>query len=142
LIDPAAARRLVGHVVARGHDDLGARGIARATQARLAERLTVPSLDVVERRRSPVDGFVKYLFRLHDGALVEAVRIPLFEEKYVVCVSSQVGCALGCTFCATGRLGWARDLDAWEIVEQVRAIRREADRPVRGVVSWAWASRS
>jgi 23S rRNA (adenine2503-C2)-methyltransferase len=74
------------------------------------------------------------LFRLHDGLLVEAVRIPIFDEKYTVCISSQAGCALGCVFCATGKLGFQRNLAAWEIVEQVRIVRREADRPVRGIV--------
>src|SRR5437667_160091 len=82
------------------------------------------------RRRSSVDGFTKYLFRLADGLLVEAVRIPLFDEKYTVCISSQAGCALGCVFCATGRLGFQRNLATWEIVEQLRIVREEADRPV------------
>jgi len=134
LIDLAQARRLVAHVLQRGNDDLAARDLGKRTVEKLNERLRVPPLAIVERRRSPVDGFVKYLFRLDDGPLVEAVRIPLFDIKHVVCVSSQAGCALGCSFCATGKLGLARDLAAWEIVEQVRAVRREAERPVRGVV--------
>jgi 23S rRNA (adenine2503-C2)-methyltransferase len=79
---------------------------------------------------------------------VEAVRIPVpceapgadtsayegKEKKYIVCVSSQAGCALACAFCATGALGFSRNLDASEIVRQVLAVRAEADRPVRGVV--------
>ncbi|MSP62115.1 MAG: radical SAM protein [Myxococcales bacterium] len=134
LLDLSHARRLVGHVLHHGHDDLAVRDFSRARVASLGARFHVPSLAVVERRRSPRDGFVKYLFRLADGAQIEAVRIPLFDTKYVVCVSSQVGCALGCVFCATGRMGFVRDLEPWEIVEQVRTIRREADRPVRGVV--------
>jgi 23S rRNA (adenine2503-C2)-methyltransferase len=62
------------------------------------------------------------------------VRIPLFDEKYTVCLSSQAGCPLACVFCATGRLGLQRNLETWEIVEQLRIVREEADRPVRGVV--------
>ena len=54
--------------------------------------------------------------------------------KYTVCLSSQVGCALACDFCATGRLGGIRSLKTWEILAQLRIIAREADRPVRGVV--------
>ena len=134
LIDLRVARRLVGHVVQRGQGDLSVRDLARSTVERLNHRFHVPSLAIVEKRQSSNDGFVKYLFRLHDGPLIEAVRIPLFDTKYVVCVSSQAGCALGCVFCATGKLGFQRDLEAWEIVEQVRTIRREADRPVKGVV--------
>ena len=54
--------------------------------------------------------------------------------KYVVCVSSQAGCALACDFCATGRLGAIRSLRTWEILAQIRHVAAEADRPVRGVV--------
>jgi 23S rRNA (adenine2503-C2)-methyltransferase len=93
----------------------------------------LPRLDVVERRRAD-DGFVKYLFASPGGGRFEAVRIPIFEDKYVVCVSSQVGCALACDFCATGRMGFQRNLSPWEIVDQVLRVREDADRPVRGVV--------
>ena len=54
--------------------------------------------------------------------------------KYVVCVSSQAGCALACDFCATGRLGAIRSLRTWEILAQIRQVAAEADHPVRGVV--------
>ncbi|MCC6556926.1 MAG: radical SAM protein, partial [Polyangiaceae bacterium] len=97
----------------------------------------VPTLDVVERRVSGVDPFVKYAFGVGGGAVIEAVRIPLEKAgRFGVCVSSQVGCALGCAFCATGRMGLARNLEAWEIVEQVRLVRREIEAPgrVHGVV--------
>jgi 23S rRNA (adenine2503-C2)-methyltransferase len=93
----------------------------------------LPALEVLERRRA-ADGFVKYLFASPLGGNVEAVRIPLFDEKYVVCVSSQVGCAMGCDFCMTGKMGFQRNLKTWEILEQIAIIRAEADRPVRGVV--------
>ena len=55
-------------------------------------------------------------------------------SKYVVCVSSQAGCALACDFCATGRLGAIRSLRTWEILEQIRLVAAEAEHPVRGVV--------
>src|SRR3989442_8703679 len=92
-------------------------------------------LAVVDRRRSEVDPFVKYLFRAGDGQVFETVRIPLERPRWSVCVSSQVGCALACAFCETGRIGFTRNLEAWEIVEQVLTVRREAPgRPVTGVV--------
>jgi 23S rRNA (adenine2503-C2)-methyltransferase len=127
-------RRLYAHQVQRGRRDFGVPHLSLKKQASLAARFRLPRLEVVDRRRSLVDGFTKYLFRLADGVEIEAVRIPIFEHKYTVCISSQVGCALGCVFCATGRLGFSRNLSAWEIVEQVRVVREEADRPVRGVV--------
>ena len=94
-----------------------------------------------------MDPFVKYAFRLPDGAVIEAVRIPLEREgRFSACVSSQVGCALACAFCATGRMGLARNLEAWEIVEQVRAIRAPELAAPGGAStacsSRAWASRS
>ena len=120
----------------------GAKSLAEVRQAKqvpaavrdwVQEHCELPSLQIVERRRAD-DGFVKYLFASPRGGRFEAVRIPIFEDKYVVCVSSQVGCALACDFCMTGKMGFIRNLEAWEILDQVLQIRAEADRPVRGVV--------
>ena len=70
-----------------------------------------------------------------DGRVFEAVRIPLEKPRWSVCVSSQVGCALGCAFCETGRLGFLRNLEPWEMVEQALTVRRESpERPVTGAV--------
>jgi 23S rRNA (adenine2503-C2)-methyltransferase len=107
-----------------------------------------PRLKKVGTETSPFDGFTRYLFECADGARIEAVRIPMpclargapiperlaKKPHYIVCLSSQVGCALGCTFCATGRMGFQRNLSVFEMVEQVRWIREEADLPVRGAV--------
>jgi 23S rRNA (adenine2503-C2)-methyltransferase len=128
------SRRIYAHHVQHGRRHWEVKGIARAKLARVAAAIETPTLEVVSRQRSELDGFTKYLFRLWDGHLIEAVRIPIFDTKYTVCISSQAGCALACAFCATGRMGFSRNLSAWEIVEQVRIVRQEADRPVRGVV--------
>lgn len=113
--------------------------VRRAPQVRAPVRDWVlaqgelPRLDIIERRQAD-DGFVKYLFASPLGGRFEAVRIPLFDTKYVVCISSQVGCALACDFCMTGKMGFQRNLETWEIVDQVLQVRAEAQRPVRGVV--------
>jgi 23S rRNA (adenine2503-C2)-methyltransferase len=157
-VDPGQARRIFAAGVGRGEPTLEqAKGIARVTSSAVERHFTLPKIAIKERRVSRSDGFVKYLFTLEDGAEVEAVRIPIpceppetpegaqareavtgtwrgKEKKYVVCVSSQVGCALGCSFCATATLGFKRNLRPSEIVAQILAIRAEADRPVRGVV--------
>ena len=134
---PTAVRKLFAAVFAHGAPDVRAlRAVPQVpvrVRSHLLERAELPSLAVLERRRVQ-DGFVKYLFESPAGGRFEAVRIPLFEEKYVVCISSQVGCALACDFCATGRLGFSRNLETGEMVDQVMHIRAEADRPVRGVV--------
>jgi 23S rRNA (adenine2503-C2)-methyltransferase len=106
--------------------------------ARIREEVRLPRL--VQRKKvvSPQDGFAKYLFQGDGPEPFESVAIPLLHragrEKYVVCVSSQVGCALGCTFCATGRMGFVRNLAAWEMVDQVIRIAADSPHPVRGVV--------
>jgi 23S rRNA (adenine2503-C2)-methyltransferase len=97
----------------------------------------VPRLELHAKAHSAVDPFVKFALRTHDGHVIEAVRIPLERPgRFSVCVSSQVGCALACAFCATGRLGLLRNLEVWEIVEQVR-VAKETMGPgerVHGVV--------
>ena len=131
------ARRIIERVVGQGRSDLeGIRGLPKAMARALTAEGRFDGLSVVDRRASAVDPFVKYLFRAEDGALFETVRIPLERPRFSVCVSSQAGCGLGCAFCETGRLGLARSLEAWEIVEQVLVVKREAppDRPVTGVV--------
>jgi 23S rRNA (adenine2503-C2)-methyltransferase len=134
---PLAVRKLFARVHAHGAESLedlrATPQVNRALRDAVLAWAELPSLSVVERRRA-ADGFLKYLFESPLGERVEAVRIPLFDTKYVVCVSSQVGCALACDFCATGRLGFRRNLLTWEILDQVRLIRAEADRRLSGVV--------
>jgi 23S rRNA (adenine2503-C2)-methyltransferase len=74
-------------------------------------------------RTAEEDGTVKLVLRLADGLEVEAVRIPMGEDKATLCVSSQVGCKLACGFCETGRMGLLRSLSADEIMAQVRVAR-------------------
>ena len=135
-LDPGVARRVLARVIFEDRDDLcGVRGLSHAKMRALVERTDVGRLEIADRRSSAVDPFVKYLFRARDGHVFEAVRIPLERPRWSVCVSSQVGCALECAFCETGRLGFTRNLEPWEIVEQVLSIRRDSpERPVTGVV--------
>lgn len=88
----------------------------------LAARFSLAEPTVVTTAES-ADGSCKYLFRLGDGALVEAVAMPA-GPKVTMCLSTQAGCAVGCTFCVTGALGAGRNLSADEIVGQYRCMRR------------------
>jgi len=134
LASEQEARKVLAAIFRPGDfQTLGAVPGARRTVLERAREGSLSRLGVVERRRAS-DGFVKYLFSSPLGGDFEAVRIPLFEKKHVVCVSSQLGCSLGCAFCHTARLGFTRNLETWEIVEQVRLIRDEAQLPVRHVV--------
>lgn len=133
-IDLVDARRLVALVHRAGALPERAPATIRRSALHAARALgVVPTIERVERRASAADPFVKHVFRLPDGAVIESVRIPLERAgRYSACVSSQVGCALGCAFCATGRMGLTRNLEAWEIVEQVRQLRADLTQSVAG----------
>ncbi len=134
------ARRLQAAVVRGGASEIPSSmsEISPRVLASVAEAARVPHLELLEQRTSNVDGFTRLLFRGEGGEPFETVRIPIVHrpghEKYVVCVSSQVGCALACDFCATGRLGFRRNLATWEIVDQVVQVQRLSTHPVTGVV--------
>jgi len=130
------ARRILAHRISHGRDGYPDRPrVRRRVEETCDAALRHGSLDVVERVEDPSDGFVRYLLRAPDGALFEAVRIPLDKSgTFTVCLSSQVGCAMGCAFCATGRMGRTRDLEAWEMVASFTAVRDEAPGRVTGAV--------
>jgi 23S rRNA (adenine2503-C2)-methyltransferase len=89
---------------------------------KLSEIAYISNLELLDRRASE-DGTMKLLFGLEDGETIESVLIPN-EERLTLCISSQVGCSLGCRFCLTGRLGLKRNLEAHEIVDQVISASR------------------
>ena len=123
---PDQCRRLLAHVISDGHSDLFAtrKPLAKAFVRAVTEVVDWARLEVVDRVEDPCDGFVKYLLRSPDGALTEAVRIPLAKPGcFTVCLSSQVGCAMQCVFCATGRLGLTRNLQPWEMVSALLTVR-------------------
>ncbi|RJX30569.1 MAG: 23S rRNA (adenine(2503)-C(2))-methyltransferase RlmN [Desulfarculus sp.] len=118
----------------------GARDIAEMTdlsrdlRRRLAAAARLTDLTPTQAQTA-ADGTRKLLFRLADGQAVESVLIPE-EEHHTLCVSSQVGCRMGCAFCATGALGLSRNLSPAEITGQVLAARRLVDeaRPLTNLV--------
>lgn len=91
-------------------------------RASLADAAYISNLVPVQTQQS-ADGTVKYLYSLEDGQCIESVLIP-DRDRLTLCVSSQVGCAMGCRFCMTGRLGLTRSLSAHEIVDQIIAVNR------------------
>ena len=88
----------------------------------LEELAFISCIKIVKRLISS-DGTEKFLFSLDDGRLIESVLIP-DKNRLTLCISSQVGCAMGCRFCRTGKLGLARNLKSQEIVDQVIAVNR------------------
>lgn len=111
-------RRLWQNPVAR-FDDMTE--LPKPLRARLMEAFALPRLDVAARQKSS-DGTEKFLFRLADGEAIETVAIPE-GDRLTLCISSQAGCALQCAFCATGAMGFSRNLSVFEIAGQVREMR-------------------
>jgi 23S rRNA (adenine2503-C2)-methyltransferase len=106
----------------------------------LKEKFSYSNLEVV-RGLGGKDATRKFLFRLSDGNLIESVLIPASPALYgsrsdrrTICVSTQVGCAYGCKFCASGLDGWKRNLSADEIVDQIIAVEREAGERIDNIV--------
>lgn len=134
-LDRAHARKLLATV----HQDraLAPRtGLPRASIDAVLEHGHLPTLTILGERASRADPFRKYVLVTPDGQRIESVCIPLARpDRVTVCVSSQIGCGLACAFCATGQMGLRRNLETWEIVEQVRIVRRSlGEGRVHGVV--------
>ena len=100
----------------------------------LNEQAKVPMLEMKHLQVSK-DGTRKYLFALPDGQMVESVLMSFANRKNIAaCVSSQVGCAVGCTFCATGYLGFKRNLTSQEIADQIMCMQRESGLRIGNIV--------
>ncbi len=137
---PYRARQVWDGLYRRGEQPLEMTVLPGAVRRRLA--LVPSALNEVAHRSTDGDRTAKWLFELHDGFRIETVLMR-YERRATVCVSSQAGCAMACSFCATGQMGFARHLSVGEIVEQV-VLARRAPR-CRNVCptscSWAWVSR-
>ncbi len=101
--------------------------LSKKLRSYLNEHFVINAIQIDAVQHSS-DGTIKTRFRLHDGHLIESVLIPVpADKRFTVCVSSQVGCSLTCTFCATGRMKRVRNLDAAEIYDQVVLVNRQAE---------------
>ena len=124
-VEPAYRARQVWEWTARGaasYDDMTT--LPKALRATLVESVPFSTLEVVTERESK-DGTAKTLFRTADGHPVEAVLMRYGDGRRSLCLSSQSGCPLTCTFCATGAMRFGRNLTAWEILDQALHFRRK-----------------
>ncbi|MCX5785970.1 MAG: 23S rRNA (adenine(2503)-C(2))-methyltransferase RlmN [Elusimicrobia bacterium] len=107
-------------------------GISESVRGKLAAGYSLARVSATDRQVS-ADGTAKLLFRFPDGAAVESVVVP-GKDRVSACLSSQAGCACGCAFCATGKLGFKRDLSTSEILGQFVSCQREAGGVLNSVV--------
>jgi 23S rRNA (adenine2503-C2)-methyltransferase len=145
---PYRGRQIFRWLYARGAGSFAEMtDLARTFRVRLEQEAVITGVAPVTQRRSLQDGTVKYLFRLPDGLQVESVLIPPAssftgaeasgeeeQRRLTICLSTQVGCALDCAFCATGTMGFVRNLTTGEIVDQLLQVRRLSGRTVTNVV--------
>ena len=111
--------------------------ISLKLRERLSENYEI-GLSAPQHKAASSDGTVKYLFPVQDGHFVEAVYIP-DDDRATLCISSQVGCKMGCVFCMTGRQHYTASLTAGEILNQILSLPEKQN--LTNVVFMAWASR-
>lgn len=97
-------------------------------KAYLKENFTTQQVSICKKEQS-IDGSVKYLFATQDNLTYESVFLKMKEDKFTLCLSSQIGCKVGCSFCLTAKGGFVRNLNAGEIVYQVWAIKKDQGIP-------------
>lgn len=124
-LEPYRGRQIAAWIYNRGATDFGAMtDLSKGVREALSARARILALKGVDRIGSGGGDTVKYLFELPDGMRVESVLMQDGKRR-TLCVSSQVGCPLDCSFCATGRMGLLRNLTAGEILDQLLSVRRD-----------------
>lgn len=107
--------------------------LSKALRQKLEEKAEIRGVSIVRRLVSQIDGTRKYLFALSDGAIIESVWME-YEHGNTVCISTQVGCRMGCKFCASTLEGVERSLTAGEMLSQIYAIQKDCGARVHGTV--------
>jgi 23S rRNA (adenine2503-C2)-methyltransferase len=130
VVDPPFRVKQILDWTRRGVDSFDVMtNIPKETRQELRTRFDLSFPEVIERTPPAPDGSQKYLFRLADGQRIESVYMPM-GDRTSVCLSSQAGCAVGCTFCVTGFFGAGRNLTPSEMVGQFYVVQREHEVPM------------
>lgn len=116
---------------AKSFDDMN--NIPKSLREKLEEVSYIGNIDIELKLESKVDGTKKYLFLLNDGNIIETVMMN-YDSRVTVCVSNQVGCRMGCKFCASTIDGLLRNLEPWEILDQVIKIQEDTGKRVSNIV--------
>lgn len=116
---------------ADGFEDMT--NIPKSFRQRLSQEATVNGVKICEKYISKIDETRKYLLELSDGNFIESVLMK-YEYGYTICVSSQVGCKMGCKFCASTLNGWVRNLTAGEILGQIMCVQKDLGQRISNIV--------
>lgn len=107
--------------------------ISKELRLKLEERYFIPGCAIELKRVSKIDGTIKYLYKLYDGEYIEAV-VMKYHHGNSICISSQVGCKMGCNFCATGKNGFTRNLSPSEMLAEVQTAQNDIGERISNVV--------
>lgn len=107
--------------------------VSKALREKLCENYYISTCEIEDKYVSKIDDTVKYLFKLNDGEYIESV-IMKYKYGYTICVSSQVGCKMGCTFCASTLAGFKRNLTSGEIEAQLHSAQRDLNIKISHIV--------
>lgn len=109
------------------------KNVPKSLKEKLDERYFISQAEIEERFISKLDGTRKYLLKLYDGNYIETVLMK-YKHGYTICVSSQVGCAMGCAFCASTRNGKIRSLSCGEIIDQILIVQNDIGERISNIV--------
>ena len=107
--------------------------LSKELRKNLEEEFVISKVKIVNKLKSKVDGTIKYLFQLQDNSVIESVLMR-YEYGNAVCISTQVGCRMGCSFCASTLEGLERNLNAGELVSQIYEIQKDVGEKVNNIV--------
>ncbi len=127
------AKQIYGWVYDNVSDFDEMTNVPKALRKRLKETFVIDTMSLCRRFVSNIDGTRRYLFKLNDGNFIESVLMK-YKHGYSLCVSSQVGCAMGCKFCASTKGGKVRDLSSGEIADQVLMAERDLGSRISNIV--------
>jgi 23S rRNA (adenine2503-C2)-methyltransferase len=131
---PFRASQIWSWIYQKGANDFDVMSsISVALRTRLSQSAAIGTIRLADKQVSSTSKTIKFLWELEDGRRIESVYIPEGKRR-TVCISSQVGCALKCGFCATGQMGFQRDLMPYEIIDQVLGVRRETGEQPTNIV--------
>ena len=117
----------------RGATSFDEMDLSKDLRVALKESFEIRNTEIAIRRVSKIDGTKKYLFRLNDGEMIESVLMK-YKHGYSICISTQVGCKMGCTFCATGKSGFSRDLLPSEMISEIQTAQKDIGERISNVV--------
>lgn len=107
--------------------------LSKSLREQLKQIATISSLELIEIQTSPKTDTRKFIFKCGDNSLIESVLIP-DQDRLTLCLSTQVGCPLDCQFCATGQMGYKRNLSVFEIIDQFIQTSKHSDNPITNIV--------